>query len=95
VVVHGSTSSSSRSPQGAYTAVQVGEEQQQHRGGAVSCNRSRTGVDPQHMTGLQRFKATCALWPYMVPLFVVYFAEVRQCVDMSASIFPATCHCSV
>lgn len=35
------------------------------------------GVDPQHMTGLQRFKATCVLWPYMVPLFVVYFAEVR------------------
>lgn len=27
------------------------------------------------MTALQRLKATCALWPYMVPLFVVYFAE--------------------
>lgn len=30
------------------------------------------------MTAMQRLKATCALWPYMVPLFVVYFAEVRH-----------------
>lgn len=28
------------------------------------------------MTMMQRVKATLALYPYMVPLFVVYFAEV-------------------
>jgi hypothetical protein len=65
--------------------VHLGEEEQQYRDTAVSNNGSRMGVDPQHMTGLQRFKATCALWPYMVPLFVVYFAEVRQNDSMSAS----------
>jgi hypothetical protein len=27
------------------------------------------------MTALQRLRAVAALWPYMVPLFSVYFAE--------------------
>jgi len=36
------------------------------------------------MTALQRLKATCALWPYMVPLFVVYFAEVSHPARLAA-----------
>lgn len=32
-------------------------------------------MDASCMTVMQRLQATCRLWPYMVPLFVVYFAE--------------------
>lgn len=55
------------------------EQQQQQHGAEAEVLRDKDIVlDPQHMSGLQTFKATCALWPYMVPLFVVYFAEVRR-----------------
>jgi hypothetical protein len=94
VVVH--VSSSSVSPQGGYRAVSGDDEQQQQQQhGAEAEGLSDKGpvLDPQHMSGLQRFKATLRLWPYMVPLFVVYFAEVRsgtavcRCSTLRATVF--------
>jgi hypothetical protein len=43
------------------------------------------------MTFRQRLKVTCDLWPYMVPLFVVYFAEyAMQSGTWTAIGFPVT-----
>lgn len=85
VVVHVSPANSSRSP-AAYNPVGTDEGMSQGRAlpGSGRVRRCSSGVDGegcgvehQHMTAMQRLRATCALWPYMVPLFVVYFAEVR------------------
>jgi hypothetical protein len=58
------------------------EPQQQQRG---------TVHDASAMTFQQRLKVTCDLWPYMVPLFVVYFAEyAMQSGTWTAIGFPVT-----
>lgn len=100
VVLHLSSSSVAVSPQGGYRAVSgdVEQQQQQQQHGAEAEVLRDKGIvlDPQHMSGLQRFKATCALWPYMVPLVVVYFAEVRRgellnAASASAAVRTAAC----
>jgi hypothetical protein len=86
VVVHVSAAISSRSP-AAYNPVGLDEGAVQDRAlpGSGRVRRCSSGVEgevcgvePQHMTAMQRLRATCSLWPYMVPLFVVYFAEVKH-----------------
>jgi hypothetical protein len=73
VVVHIPRASTSRSSAGGYQSVATADDSTHD-----SSREDSRVLDPQHMTALERFKATCALWPYMVPLFVVYFAEVSN-----------------
>jgi hypothetical protein len=73
VVVHIPRTSTSRSSAGGYQSVATADDATRDS----SCEDGRV-LDPKHMTASERFRATCALWPYMVPLFVVYFAEVSN-----------------
>eukprot|EP00775_Hariotina_reticulata_P008201 gene8201-8392_t len=54
-------------------------------------SRPSPPVDAASMTFRQRMAATARLWPYMVPLFVVYFAEyAMQSGTWTAIGFPVT-----
>jgi hypothetical protein len=69
----------------SYQQHRLQQEQQQHQ------QQRDTGHDASAMTFRQRLKVTCGLWPYMVPLFVVYFAEyAMQSGTWTAIGFPVT-----
>lgn len=44
-------------------------------GSTCTAQRQQQKVAAGSMNFRQRLQATCRLWPYMVPLFLVYFAE--------------------
>jgi hypothetical protein len=73
---YSSTAQSGRSHSpAAFSVASDGGEDKGERSGA---GRGRDGgiiIDPRHMTRRQRLEATLALWPYTVPLFLVYAAE--------------------
>lgn len=77
------------------------DRQQPYCDGVAVSRRSQDRHHEQHehldassMTFRQRLKATCALWPYMMPLFVVYYAEYAMQSGTWTAIGALLVHCT-